>query len=481
MSGKPAEATFHCRDSDTAELRLAGSFTFAANRVALDLDIAIHTGLHALHAIDAGIVEWDSALLALILRVKGQCDQAGITFDLSGLPRGVRRLVELSATVPEREGSRSRASASSFLVRLGRRVTAAHEFFHAIQYSYYSEGLSWWMEATATWMEDVAYDEVNDYYQYLDMFFNGPTDKLDRFTGAYDVYANGACVFVHYLVERPSGSPDVIRQIWERVKTRQSGALSLFDQVIPGGLRKAMEEFARWNYFTGSRARPEFYRDGAGFPEVATRTIQLDAAAKVVGSGSVDRLACDYLRIRPGGMQGGVRLYLEGGGDAAWAMQVLLLRPDAYDVQSLSDTLAVPMWDRYDEIVLIPTATSWTGTGDSYSYSVRFDPSLTDSLVVFASRLMPPRPHPFRPHLGAQVYFPFELARYTERASLSIFTEKGELVRRIEHGSLPAHEHAEIFAWDGMNERGYTVGSGLYFYRIDADGFSGTGKVAVMR
>lgn len=127
MSGKPAEATFHCRDSDTAELRLAGSFTFAANRVALDLDIAIHTGLHALHAIDAGIVEWDSALLALILRVKGQCDQAGITFDLSGLPRGVRRLVELSATVPEREGSRSRASASSFLVRLGRRVTAAHE------------------------------------------------------------------------------------------------------------------------------------------------------------------------------------------------------------------------------------------------------------------------------------------------------------------------------------------------------------------
>ena len=361
------------------------------------------------------------------------------------------------------------------------RVTAAHEFFHAIQYSYYSEGLSWWMEATATWMEDVAYDEVNDYYQYLDTFFNRPADPLDQFTGSYDVYANGACVFEHYLTERPSGTPDVIHQIWERVRTRQSGALSVFDQVIPGGLRKAMEEFARWNYFTGPRARPEFYRDGANYPDVATQTIQLDAAAKAVGSGGVGRLACDYLRIRPGGMQGGVRLYLEGGGDATWAMQVLLLRPDAYDVQSLSDTLTIPMWDRYDEIVLIPTVTSWTGTGDSYSYSVRFDPSLTDSLVVFASRLMPPRPHPFRPHLGARVYFPFELARYTERAELAIFTKEGELVRRIEHGPLPAHEHAEIFAWDGMNERGYTVGSGLYFYRIDADGFSGTGKVAVTR
>jgi len=398
-------------------------------------------------------------------------------------------------TIPERPGQQSRWPSfiqldnnytdRVYAITRGAdavRVTAAHEFFHAIQYSYYSgNGLSWWMEATATWMEDVAYDEVNDYYQYLDAFFDEPTEPLDRFVGAYDVYANGASVFVHYLAERPSGTMDVIREIWERIAAQRSGALSLFDQVIPGGLREAMKEFARWNYFTGSRARPEFYRDGADYPEMATRTIHLDATAKAAGSGFVDRLACDYLRIQPEGMQGGARLHLKGGDRATWTMQVLLVRPDAYEVRSLSDTLVVPKWDRYDEIVLIPTTTSWTGAGDSYSYSTRFDPTLTDSLIVFVSRLMPPRPHPFRSYPGARVYFPFELARYAERAQLSIFTEKGELIRRIDYGPVPAYDHTEVFGWDGTNERGYTVGSGLYFYRIDADGFSGTGKLVVIR
>jgi hypothetical protein len=34
------------------------------------------------------------------------------------------------------------------------RVTAAHEFFHAIQYAYNPEADIWWKEATATWNED---------------------------------------------------------------------------------------------------------------------------------------------------------------------------------------------------------------------------------------------------------------------------------------------------------------------------------------
>ena len=47
------------------------------------------------------------------------------------------------------------------------KVTAAHEFFHAIQYAYdYAED-GWIMEATATWMEERVADDVNDNRQYL--------------------------------------------------------------------------------------------------------------------------------------------------------------------------------------------------------------------------------------------------------------------------------------------------------------------------
>ena len=47
------------------------------------------------------------------------------------------------------------------------RVTAAHEFFHAIQFGYdYGEDV-WLLEATATWMEERIFDDVNDNRQYL--------------------------------------------------------------------------------------------------------------------------------------------------------------------------------------------------------------------------------------------------------------------------------------------------------------------------
>ncbi len=47
------------------------------------------------------------------------------------------------------------------------KVTAAHEFKHATQYiaTRWAEG--GWSELDATWVEDVVFDEVNDYYHYL--------------------------------------------------------------------------------------------------------------------------------------------------------------------------------------------------------------------------------------------------------------------------------------------------------------------------
>ena len=47
------------------------------------------------------------------------------------------------------------------------QVTAAHEYFHAVQFAYDFFEDGWFMEATATWAEDELYDDVNDNVQYL--------------------------------------------------------------------------------------------------------------------------------------------------------------------------------------------------------------------------------------------------------------------------------------------------------------------------
>ena len=81
------------------------------------------------------------------------------------------------------------------------RVTAAHEFFHAIQYGYDATEDPWLMESTATWMEDQYDDSSNDNRQYLPWSqLRRPGTPLDTFDpGSFEQYGNW--VFFEYLSE----------------------------------------------------------------------------------------------------------------------------------------------------------------------------------------------------------------------------------------------------------------------------------------
>ena len=102
------------------------------------------------------------------------------------------------------------------------QVTAAHEFFHAVQFAYDAYDDSWFLEGTAAWVEDEVYDDVNDNYQYL---YNSPARKPGTsvdFTNDGNAFMNryGAFYFWRYLSERFSptpqvSDPSVIRRMWE--------------------------------------------------------------------------------------------------------------------------------------------------------------------------------------------------------------------------------------------------------------------------
>jgi flagellar hook assembly protein FlgD len=50
------------------------------------------------------------------------------------------------------------------------------------------------------------------------------------------------------------------------------------------------------------------------------------------------------------------------------------------------------------------------------------------------------------------------------RVKLDIYSESGQLVRRLVDHELKAGRHA--FRWNGRNEAGQTVAAGIYLYRI---------------
>ncbi|HXF72306.1 MAG TPA: MXAN_6640 family putative metalloprotease, partial [Actinomycetota bacterium] len=77
------------------------------------------------------------------------------------------------------------------------QATAAHEFFHAVQYAYDWFEDAWFAESTAAWMEDVVYDDVDDNLQYLDTSpLHRPDRPLDWGRGFYQY---GAWIFWRFL------------------------------------------------------------------------------------------------------------------------------------------------------------------------------------------------------------------------------------------------------------------------------------------
>jgi hypothetical protein len=84
-------------------------------------------------------------------------------------------------------------------------VTAAHEFFHAVQFAYDAFEDQWFMESTATWMEDEKYDAVNDNVQYLpDGPLGSPRVPLDKGATNADpcCHVYGDWIFFRYLSEQ---------------------------------------------------------------------------------------------------------------------------------------------------------------------------------------------------------------------------------------------------------------------------------------
>ena len=88
-------------------------------------------------------------------------------------------------------------------------------------------------------------------------------------------------------------------------------------------------------------------------------------------------------------------------------------------------------------------------------------------------------PNPFNP----ETWIPYQLAHDAD-VTLTIYDIKGVLVRRLDLG----HQRAGYYAdrtkaayWDGSNNLGESVGSGVYFYQLQAKDFSAIRKMIILK
>ncbi|HEU4726105.1 MAG TPA: FlgD immunoglobulin-like domain containing protein, partial [Candidatus Eisenbacteria bacterium] len=91
-----------------------------------------------------------------------------------------------------------------------------------------------------------------------------------------------------------------------------------------------------------------------------------------------------------------------------------------------------------------------------------------------AARLLGAAPNPFNP----QTKIRFELARGA-RVRLALFDVTGARIRVLVDGPRPAGHH-EV-AWDGRDDHGREVATGMYFCRLEAAGTSQSRKLTLLR
>ena len=118
-------------------------------------------------------------------------------------------------------------------------------------------------------------------------------------------------------------------------------------------------------------------------------------------------------------------------------------------------------------------------TDTTFQSGIRFLEQLLTALTPEETALLPNYPNPFNP----ETWIPYRLAE-DAFVNLTIYDTAGAVIQSIDVGYKPAavyESKAKAIYWDGRNEFGEQVGSGVYFYHLSAGNYFATRKMLIVK
>ena len=115
----------------------------------------------------------------------------------------------------------------------------------------------------------------------------------------------------------------------------------------------------------------------------------------------------------------------------------------------------------------------------SYQSGIDVLEQILQSFAPIETALLANYPNPFNP----ETWIPFQLSTPSD-VTVSIHAADGTLVRKFDLGNLSAGTYQNknrAAYWDGKNEFGESVASGVFFYTLTAAEFSATRKMLILK
>ncbi len=238
-------------------------------------------------------------------------------------------------------------------------TTCTHEFLHGVQFGYNAYMPTWFMEASATWIEVMTYDggviddgdtlpdpdepnETNAYNYYIHQlrrWFLIPDISLESRIGDHEY---GSVIWTLYMAER--FGYDIVRQFYRNTTDgsyREMG--NFYDVFTDNGttLAEAFKTFTVWNYFTHARANTATgmrgYRNAHRFPPVAIHPNDVHTnypvRADFDSESMPEHFSARYIVFRPAGIMPEFAVKIDGADLAPISLQHLA-PDDRQDIQN---------------------------------------------------------------------------------------------------------------------------------------------------
>ena len=127
----------------------------------------------------------------------------------------------------------------------------------------------------------------------------------------------------------------------------------------------------------------------------------------------------------------------------------------------------------------IQLAKQVNGQDDTFQHGLQKLQRLVTALAPKETALLPNYPNPFNP----ETWIPYQLTKSAD-VTLKIHTANGVVVRMLPLGNMPAGHYISrnrAVYWDGKNNLGEPVASGVYFYTITANNFTETRRLLIIK